>query len=90
MIIMNRRLRKGFSLVELLAVIVIIGILSTVSIVAYNRYISKSRDEAYIQNRNNLVVAAKSYIQANKKQAPKAVGDSVTIKLSTLQSNNFF
>ena len=87
---MLKKINSGFSLVELLAVIVIIGILSTVSIVAYNRYISKSRDEAYIQNRNNLVVAAKSYIQANKKQAPKAVGDSVTIKLSTLQSNNYF
>ena len=85
MIIMNRRLRIGFSLVELLAVIVIIGILSTISIVAYSRYIDKSKDEINNQNRNNLIIAAKAYIHANKSKTPKSIGEVVNVSASTLR-----
>ena len=39
--------KKGFSLVELLAVIVILGILFGIGVAAYTRYTTKTRQEAY-------------------------------------------
>lgn len=39
---------RGFSLIELLAVVVILGVLSAVGIGAYSRIVTKSKLEAYL------------------------------------------
>lgn len=39
--------KKGFTLVELLAVVVLIGILSLIAVTSYSQYISKSKRTAY-------------------------------------------
>ena len=51
--------KKGFTFVELLAVIVIIGILSTVAIGGVSRHLEKSRTEAF----NTMRVSACDAIQ---------------------------
>ena len=45
---------KGFSLVELLAAIVIVGILSFFAITAVNRYIKQSKEVKNDENVNNI------------------------------------
>lgn len=57
--------QKGFTIVELLIVIVIIGILAAISIVAYNGVIQKARDDRRVTNARNLVNAAASYNAEN-------------------------
>lgn len=52
---------KGFTLVELLIVIVVIGILAAISIVTYNGVTQKARDDERTSNARNLVNAAASY-----------------------------
>ncbi|QJU08599.1 type II secretion system protein [Candidatus Saccharibacteria bacterium oral taxon 488] len=52
---------KGFTLVELLIVIVVIAILAAISIVAYNGVTQKARDDERQSNARNLVNAAASY-----------------------------
>lgn len=39
--------KKGFSLIELLAVVVLLGILSTVAVAGVSRYLEKSKIEAF-------------------------------------------
>ncbi len=53
---------KGFTLVELLAVIALIAILSGVGVSASSRYIVKSRQKTYQNFEGNLKTAAYNYI----------------------------
>ncbi|MBO7441964.1 MAG: prepilin-type N-terminal cleavage/methylation domain-containing protein, partial [Paludibacteraceae bacterium] len=49
--------QKGFSLVELLAVVVILGIVMAISIPAVSRWISKGKQESDESQKKTLVMA---------------------------------
>ena len=80
---------KAFTLVELLAVIVILGILSVVGITAVSKYIEKARNETNIEAKDTLLVAAKQYLQDNKDQAPKAIGEYKIITAKELKDTKY-
>ena len=67
-------MNKGFTLVELLATIVIVGILSIMAIAGISGLINKSRIESEKQYKRALKMAAESYYQTNKTKLPKNVG----------------
>ena len=54
--------KNAFTLIELLAVIVILGIISTIATVSYTRYISKSDNAAYEDGEKTMEAAAESYL----------------------------
>lgn len=81
--------KKGFSMVELLAVITILGILSTISIVSVQRILDRAKDEYYDKQRKNLVMAAQSYLNNYKPAQPKVLGQKVVIDLKTLQEQKY-
>lgn len=81
--------KKGFSLIELLAVLVIVGVLAVLTIVSVNRYLDRSRNEKDKQNRNNAEIATELYLQDNQSLFPVMVGDSTKIDLSTLRKANY-
>ena len=80
---------KGFSLVEILAVIVILGIISTVGIVSVTRLVDSSRKHFYESQQNNLVLAARAYVEDHKEIQPKNIGEKEKISLKTLYDNNY-
>ena len=57
--------QKGFSLVELLGTIVILGILSVAAIVAYTRYKDNARNQGYDTLAKSAMNAAEQYIMDN-------------------------
>ena len=73
---------KGFTLVELLIVIVVIAILAAISIVAYNGVTQKARDDERQSNARNLVNAAASYnSEKDKWPTVSEIGSFNTIKV---------
>ena len=49
--------KKGFALIEILVVVVIMSILSAIGVVTYNGYIATAKDEASYSNFNKIVKA---------------------------------
>lgn len=58
---------KGFTLVELLIVIVVIAILAAISIVAYNGVTNKARDDERASDARSILNAAAAYNADNDK-----------------------
>ncbi len=61
---MNKNRKKGFTLVELLVVISILAILTSVTIVGYVKFVEKARlsnDEQLVSQINNLIKAEDTY-----------------------------
>ena len=76
--------KKAFSLTELLAIIVIIGIFSILAIASVTKYVEKSRNEKDNQNKNTTEMAAELFMQDHQNKLPVMIGDSVKIDLSEL------
>lgn len=81
--------KSGFTLVELLAVIAIIGILMGISIAGASKYLSKSKKQTQEQNVKNVEIAVDSYLQANKRFAPRRVGEKTNVYFSDLKTANY-
>lgn len=85
----KKRIKNGFTMVELLAVIVILGILAIISITAVQGIIAKAKERYYKSQEENMVMAAQSYLKNNNTQQPKVSGQTRTIKLNTLYSSKY-
>ena len=80
---------KGFSLIELLAAMVVLSIIGVITIVGVQRYINQSKEQKTIQNKKNVSLAAELYLQSNRDLFPKMIGDSVRVQLSDLKKANY-
>jgi type IV pilus assembly protein PilA len=75
---------KGYTLVELLAVIVILGIILVLAVPSITNSINFSRKEAFVKSEEELARAAENYIVNNPKYIPRNIGDTKEVKLSDL------
>jgi prepilin-type N-terminal cleavage/methylation domain-containing protein len=57
---------RGMTLIELLAVIVILGIISSIAVVAVLQLIEKSKERAFVSDAYMLYEAARLYVGAEK------------------------
>lgn len=80
--------RKGFTMIELLAAIVILGILSVTAIVAVTRLTEKARKEDERQYEQTLKMAAESYMQANPSELPKVIGETTFVTAKELKEKD--
>lgn len=74
--------RKGFTLIEILAVIVIIGLLSGIAVGGSTIYIEKTRQKAYDAMEHTLYDSAQNYIIEKGVLVPESTG--LTIDSSRL------
>lgn len=57
---------RGFTIVELLVVIVVIGILAAITVVSYTGITTKANKAAAIQNSSSVMTAADAYFAENQ------------------------
>lgn len=73
--------RYGFTMIEILAAITIMGILSSMGIIAYSRYHDSSIKKAYNLYSQNVASAAEEYFMSNNKET--------SVSLSTLVGDGY-
>ena len=81
--------QKGFSLVELLAVVVILGLIAAIGIVASNTLVDKAKKDKMDSQKNTVTLSAQTYMQNNKNLVPKIIGESSIIKISDLRTSKY-
>lgn len=78
---------KGFTLVELLAVIVVIAIVGGIAILSMSIYLSNSKDSVYLNYASTLKTTVEDYLiedYENNGSLLPSVGSSSEINLNTL------
>lgn len=81
--------KKGFTMVELLATIVILGLLMGVAIGAVSWILDSSEKNFYESLEKNLLLAAENYYADHRGALPKSIGQSRKLSLNTLVKNNY-
>ena len=82
------RNEKGLTLIELLAVIVIFGIIAAIAIPSIGGLIDNSKKDAHVANAQQMINAAKIAVTADKSLIP-ANGKAKTIPLKYLEDNGY-
>ena len=85
----NKTYKNGFTLIEILAAITILGILMGIAIISVTNIIEDGKKEHYDTAEENLSLAGQSYVQQNRGDLPKAVGQKKKISLKTLVENRY-
>lgn len=66
--------KKGFTLVEILAAVAIMGILMGVAVAGVTKYLEKARQESYAAMESSAHAAAQNYIQKHSSVVPASSG----------------
>ena len=75
---------KGFTLIEMSASILIIGILVTIVLISANNLIKTSNLEYYNTSEKMMILASKDYFADYRSYLPKEVGKNTRVLLSAL------
>ena len=81
--------QKGFSLVELLGVIVILGILATIIYPIVNKKINASKEDLYTSQIDLIETGARNWGAEHLGELPTYEGESVRITLLELQNEGY-
>lgn len=76
---------KGFTLVELLAVIIIIGVIATIATVNVGKYIDQVHNDSYVILEKSLNEAAELYVTNNAEIYPQLSIPSSTFEITLQQ-----
>lgn len=80
---------KGFTFIELLATITILGILVTATVVTYNHFLAKSHLKYYKSQEDLITLAGKQYFTDYRNLLPKEIGTKESVDLATLYAKKY-
>lgn len=81
--------KKAFTLVELLAVITIIGVLALIALPTIEKITKENQQKVYQQQLDNIVLSLKSWASDNKEFLPENENENLTVTLGNLKSEGY-
>jgi len=85
----SMRNKRGFTLVELLATLVILGILLAIAVPAVGGYLTKGKKTYYHALETDLLAAGKDYLLDYKSLLPREINSSTVVTSEELVKNNY-
>lgn len=82
-------MKKGFTLIELMGVIVLLGLVSIVSYVVIEKLILNSKENISEATKKIIYVAADNYIEDNMDDYPKEKGKNYCVSIDSLINGNY-
>jgi type IV pilus assembly protein PilA len=79
---------RGFTLVELLAVIVILAVILVIAIPNVMKVIDKAKLDAYKRNESMLISAGRNYVASYAENIPISIGSTTKVNISDLQTKD--
>lgn len=79
--------KKGLSLIELMIVIAIIGIMSSIAIPAYGNYLAKSRMAEMLASTNFAKVTVTDYIMYRGGAQDMTLNEAIALKVPTVETD---
>ena len=76
--------RRGFTLVEVLIVVVIIGILLLIAVPSVQKYMVRGTDEYYSKLEETVMLSGRDYFNDYRALLPKEIGNVTVIELNEL------
>ncbi len=83
------RKKNGFTLIEVLAVLVILTILLGIALPAVERYLKKGTLEYYRGLETDVLAAGRDYLLDYKSLYPREIGNSTVVTISELSENKY-
>ncbi len=80
---------KGFTLVEILAVITIVGLLALITIPTVDSMIRSSKEDAYVIQKDAILSSLKNYASANPFVLPSNKGETLNRTIGELKLAGF-
>ena len=81
--------KYGFTLIEMLATITILSILTVIVIVSATNLMETNRNEYYHTQENMMVLAAEEYFLDYRSYLPKTIGEKKTVLLQALIAEKY-
>ena len=85
----KKKKKKGFTLVEIIAAVIILGVLSIFAVVTYNRNLRGFRNDYYEEIKRTLTETGKEFFNDNRKYRPKDVLQGQVVPISTLITQRY-
>lgn len=85
----ENRNQKGFTLVEVIGVIAVLGILSTIVVISVSFITDKMRKSYYEKQSDLIVLAGKDYFSDHRNKLPKEDGKISKVSLKTLIDSKY-
>jgi prepilin-type N-terminal cleavage/methylation domain-containing protein len=82
-------MKKGFTLVELLGVIAILGIIALIATPAINRSLIQGKEELYQTQIKQIIKGCKSYYAEHLSEMPTNLNQKVCKTLDVLKSSGY-
>lgn len=74
-------MKRGFTLIELMAVIVVLGILATISVISVDKIIKENKEETYKAQISTIEDAARTWGVKHIKELPDTDGGAISVPL---------
>lgn len=79
-----KKAKSGFTMVELLVTIIILGLLTTLAYFGVSAILDRGNSSYYDSQENMLVLAGREYFADYREKLPDDIGDTTTVTLETL------